>query len=190
MKKIFLKLCLMIFAFTLGSICVPSVTPANKASRDDLKASEIAGYKGWTRVNPKPVKLDAQIAVMCAPASAARTTDGPHSNKFITVFVNDKGKQALLKEASPQFPQGAIIVKEKLASETADVPELLTAMVKREPGFNPSSNDWEFMVLGGDAKTVIERGKLENCITCHTAKRAQDFVFRNYLSPADWGRMK
>jgi hypothetical protein len=127
---------------------------------------------------------------MCAPASAVRTTNGPHADKFITVYVNDAGKQALLKEANPQFPQGAIIVKEKVDNPLSTAPELLTAMMKREKGFNPPSNDWEFMVLSGDAKTIIERGKLENCITCHTAKRAQDFVFRNYLNQTDWGKLK
>jgi hypothetical protein len=188
MKRGFLKSCLMICASTL--IFTASVTHSNKISPFPFKASEVEGYKGWTRANAKPVMLDRQIAVMCAPASAVQKNLSPHTDKFITVYVNDIGKQALLKAVNPQFPQGAIIVKEKLQNQTSSTPELLTAMIKRENGFNPASNDWEFMVLSGDAKTVIERGKLENCITCHTAKRSQDFVFRNYVNSADWGKMK
>ncbi len=190
MKKVFLNSTLMLGALSLVLIFTASVTPSNKISTDPFKASEVAGYRNWTRVNKNPVKLDAQTAVMCAPASAARANDNPHTNKFISVYVNDTGKAAMLKEVSPQFPQGAIIVKEKLVNATATAPELLTAMVKRESGYNPTSNDWEFMVLSGDAKTIIERGKLVSCMTCHTAKRQQDFVFRNYVDPADWGKMK
>jgi hypothetical protein len=190
MKKVFLKSSLLISAFALGLSFYSSVTHSNQISPDKIEATEIDGYKHWTPANPKPVKLDAQIAVMCAPASAMRQPDSPHANKFITVYVNDKGKTALLKTANPQFPQGTIIVKEKLANESATAPELLTVMLKREAGFNPPSNDWEFMVVNGDGKTVIERGKLMNCITCHTAKRQQDFVFRNYLNQFDLGKIK
>jgi hypothetical protein len=163
---------------------------AAPASKEIQRTKEIAGYKRWTRVNAKPIKMEASLAVLCAPALPQPKNDSPHKDKFIVVFVNEIGRKAMQTQTYPQFPQGAIIVKEKLLAPDSLTPELLTAMVKRQKGFNPASNDWEFVVFSGDAKTVQAQGKLENCIACHTAKRGSDFVFRNYLSNEDLMKLK
>ena len=63
------------------------------------------------------------------------------------------------------------------------MPELLTAMVKRESGYDPEHGDWEFLTLDGRGKTVTSRGKLKNCQSCHDSQENEGFVFRNYLSP-------
>lgn len=144
-------------------------------------AKESWNYKQWTRINAKPLKMESAISRMCAPASQIRNNN-PHEDKFIVVYVNEIGQNAMMTQRNPQFPQSSIIIKEKLASENSTSPELLTAMIKREKGFNPAGNDWEFFVLSGDAKSIQAQGKLDNCIACHSAKRSSDFVFRNYLS--------
>src|ERR1044072_1154302 len=110
MKKIFLRFGLIIFASGLVLIFTSPVTHSNKVPSNNFNDSEIEGYKQWTRVNPKPVKLDAPMSVMCAPASAARVNNSPHTNKFITVYVNNLGKVMMMQAMNPQFPQGTIIV--------------------------------------------------------------------------------
>ncbi len=61
------------------------------------------------------------------------------------------------------------------------------AMVKRAPGFDPGSNDWEFFTLDATAAgtTIVSRGGSEvkngfsgqSCAECHSAADAQfDFV--------------
>jgi hypothetical protein len=181
------KLLLSCFLLAVIGFSV-SLTP--KAHPSDLGSTsmdanqtvqQFEGYKTWTRVNPKPFLLESYVSRMCAPATAQLKDDSPHKNKFIFVYVNEPGRKAMMTEMNPQFPQGSVIVKEKLASQNSSSPELLTVMTKREKGFNPASNDWEFLVLSGDTKTVQAQGKLENCIACHTAQRGNDFVFRNYL---------
>jgi hypothetical protein len=134
--------------------------------------------------------VEGRIATLCAPATAARKPDGPHAGKYINVFVNKAAALSMTNERFPKFPPGSVIVKEKLATPDSLVPELLTAMVKREKGFNPEMGDWEFLTLSGDAKTVQEQGKLKHCSDCHSAKRDYDFVFRNYLTRTDWEKMK
>jgi hypothetical protein len=156
----------------------------------------IDGYRKWTRANQQTVQMEAAVAALCAPAAPVKANPGvkpnpsPHKDKFINVYVNSIGQHALTLERSPRYPQGSIIVKEKLASADSTTPELLTVMIKRERGYNPASNDWEFLVVSGDTKTVLERGKLENCTACHASQRGSDFIFRNYLTPGDWQRMK
>ena len=88
----------------------------------------------------------------------------------------------MMEELKPKFPVGSVIVKEKLSDRSSQTPELLTVMLKREPGFNPESGDWEFMVLDGAGTKVIDRGKLENCQGCHSAKPETSYTFRTYLS--------
>jgi hypothetical protein len=154
-----------------------------EGNQQDQSLKESWDYKTWTRVNARPLKLEAGIAAMCAPPSQLRN-DSPHRDKFIVVYVNEIGRNAMLSEKTPQFPKGSAIIKEKLSSQNSPSPELLTAMRKREKGFNPAGNDWEFFVLSGDAKQIQAQGKLENCLVCHSAKRSNDFVFRNYL-PSD-----
>ncbi|WP_394796455.1 hypothetical protein [Armatimonas sp.] len=69
------------------------------------------------------------------------------------------------------FPVGTVLVKEKFDNpKGSGTPELLTAMVKREKGYNPACYDWEFLVLDGKAERVLERGKLARCQSCHSDK--------------------
>ena len=61
-----------------------------------------------------------------------------------------------------------------------------TAMVKHQPGFNPETNDWEFIELAvtADGATILGRGFAElnmrnglNCFGCHEpAKAAWDLI--------------
>ena len=156
----------------------------------------IDNYRKWTRANQQTVQMEAAVAALCAPAAPVKQNPGvkpnpsPHKDKFINVYVNPTGQHALTLERSPHFPEGSIIVKEKLSSATSTTPELLTVMVKRQRGYNPASNDWEFLVVNGDTKTIIERGKLEHCTACHASQRGNDFIFRNYLTQSDWQKMK
>ena len=149
---------------------------------DDTKpAGEklIAGYKHWTRVNPEPARVKAQVSQLCAATTLAGPD--PHSDKYITVYVNEFGRHAMMEEKSPHFPQGSVIVKEKLTTPESTTPELLTVMVKRERGYNPESGDWEYMVVDGKGQSVQERGKLESCQSCHLMEKDTDYVSRKYL---------
>jgi hypothetical protein len=54
-------------------------------------------------------------------------------------------------------------------------------MIKREPGYNPETGDWEFLVLDGQAFAILERGKLERCSGCHQSYAYTDFVTKTYM---------
>lgn len=162
------------------------VAPSAPNRVDEATAvKEIKGYKSWTRVNPEPVLMAPAVAAMCAPASPNSQQSSPHANKFITVYVNDTGLKAMTTELKPAFPVGSVIVKEKLPKERQGAqPELLTVMIKREQGFDPSSGDWEYMALNGEGTKIESRGKLANCQSCHLTTPATDYVFRTYLPDA------
>lgn len=108
-------------------------------------------------------------------------TGNPHLAPSIIVYVNNAGKQAMFAK-QPQFPEGSVIVKQKLgAFYERNQPLLYTVMRKREAGYNPQVGDWEFLVFAGDGKTLQASGKLENCQACHVSKKDSDFIFRPYV---------
>ena len=151
----------------------------------------INGYRQWTRVNPKPAVIDPGFAKMCAiPPKNVDFNSDPHRDHFITVYVNELGTKSMTQESTPRFPQGSVIVKEKLPSIDSTSPELLTVMVKREAGYNPENGDWDYMVFDGTGKEVQARGKLEKCQNCHSMAEHSDFVYRNYLPSEAWKKMK
>ncbi len=103
-------------------------------------------------------------------------------------FINKKGYQAEARQVaqdsilgdSGTFPPGTII--QVLPTE---------AMVKRAPGWNPETHDWEFFNLAVSADplnptTIIQRGGAEvtgmfalNCFNCHNRAEPQwDLICR------------
>ncbi len=184
-KKIMLAVgCLLLCLGAVVAITVRSRSRETPAIVHTPVTDEelIAGYRKWTRVNPQPVTMAAQSAQACAILAPA-DPNNPHASKFITVYVNEIGRHAMMEEETPHFPQGSIIVKEKLSLPTSTTPELLTVMIKRAPGYNPESGDWEYMVTDGTGKSVQARGKLENCQSCHLRDKSTDYIARSYLPP-------
>ena len=150
----------------------------------DTSVKEIAGYRAWAKVNPTPEVMEARTALDCAAPPGGFRTYGPtnpHHEKYITVYVNDIGRPAMMEQAKPSFPEGSVIVKEKLPDKSSQMPELLTVMIKRGKGFNNESGDWEYMVVDGSGTKIEAQANLENCQGCHLANRQRDYVFRTYL---------
>jgi hypothetical protein len=173
---------------TFGATQSYSTTPARPA--DQVK--QIAGYRNWTRVNTEPQLMPDQTAQLCAALAPinVKPAANPHAHKYLTVYVNDRGRGAMLEQKNPAFPEGSIIVKEKLTEKSSPTPELLTVMIKRGKGFNSANGDWEYMVMNGAGTNIAAQGKLENCQSCHSARPATDYVFRTYLSRDALTRLK
>ncbi len=157
-------------------------TAAMLAQTDNEKVlAEIAPYKEWTLVNPTPQKMDPLPSISCARIPG-RMAGSPHLHKYISVYVNTVGTDAMMHQRVPVFPEGSIIVKEKLSAPADMNPELLTVMRKREKGYNAASGDWEYLILDGKASSITDRGKIQSCNTCHTAYQRVDYVTRTYLA--------
>jgi hypothetical protein len=168
------------------SCSVENTSPAT-ALRPGLSVNaavpELTDYKGWTLVNPQRMYLPPEVSKSCLARNLGweDSTVDPAAGSFISVYVNDTGRQAMTESRMPKFPVGSVIVKEKHPTKDDNAPELLTVMIKREKGFNPTSGDWEYLVTDGPAKQVKGRGKLANCMGCHEKMKEADFVFRQYL---------
>lgn len=174
---VFLILMLAVSTHPSGVQLDDASMSAELDSTDEL-VTTLSKYRTWTLVNPAPVKMKPAVSLLCAAVMPAN----PHREKFISVYVNEIGREAMTMQLAPTFPKGSTIVKEKLASTESRSPELLTAMIKRQKGFNPKSGDWEYLVLDGTASTITKRGRLTDCSGCHFAYQTTDYVTRTYLS--------
>jgi hypothetical protein len=181
-KLALLSLTIFIIAVSAySSATLKTVAPRAAPNRADTDLESLSQYREWTLVNPVPVKMLPAVAALCAAPMTRPVTQSPHQDKFVSVYVNEAGRNAMMSQLSPEFPTGSMIVKEKLSTGQSRTPELLTAMIKREQGYNRQSGDWEYLVLDGAASQIVRRGRLADCASCHLAYEKTDYVSRIYL---------
>jgi hypothetical protein len=129
----------------------------------------IAVSNGTTKIH-----LPASGAALPSPPA----TDATHTSTFGVAYANDIARGPMLSKEPAKFPTGSVLVREKLLTSTATSPDVLVVMVKREKGFNPKANDWEFLTVSGDVKKIEKREKEGKCRACHASEAGNDFVFR------------
>jgi len=105
-----------------------------------------------------------------------------HVEAYFRVFVTKSGERAMASNARPgePFPEGTVILKQKLNVPSGGTVLLYTGMLKRERDYNPRCGDWEFFVIDGDGTRVTARGKLNKCTGCHSQYSAYDYVTKSY----------
>ena len=185
-KRVLLAVSLSVAALS-GAAFALRQQKANFASKEvPLKPGEtFADYRKWKRVNPIMVNMDWRAAQMChvTPEAMKARRSNPHFGKWIFVYVNQQGEDAMMNQAVPNFPVGSVIVKEKRGEQNPNAkPELLTVMTKMPPGYDPKHGDWQYMgVAGNAARTIQARGRLANCQSCHDKRAGTGYVYRSYL---------
>ncbi len=116
-------------------------------------------------------------------------TDPEGNDTYRDIFSNRTDLSSL--------PKGTIIAKKTHARLDGDVKGDLMiafAMVKREAGYDPDNQDWEWMKMPFDADNNYDtnpfgvipdvsdtenRGKLAGCIGCHNGAPGGDFTWAN-----------
>jgi len=138
-------------------------------------------YSGWPTLTPEPIRVPQQRNIACAPIGL---DPGPHvaiRDGAIKVFANPAAQAHLLGKRPGALPAGAAVVKEKLAGAKADRLVAYAAMIKREAAYDPKHGNWEYVFVESGGRGEVQRGKLANCIACHSGAASQDYLFRPYL---------
>ena len=178
-----------VFSAVAAVIILSAFSSENIGITDSDILNATKHLEKFEKMNYEPKYIAPVQAAACAPANASASSSGvdPHTGRYINVYVNDKGFAEMSTKKKPVFPEGTMILKEKIghAGETEinkyGQPELFTVMIKREKGFNAECGDWEFATV--EVKTSkIERGKTPSCMGCHKNYKGTDFVKRDYLS--------
>lgn len=143
--------------------------------------------KSLACVTSKPQFIASAISFRCAgPTPRMLVEHFPHEDRYIKVYVTPQSKQTLL-EGKGDYPVGTLVVKEKCLDPNGAQVELFTVMRKREPGYNPTVGDWEFLVLNHDY-TITASGKIDSCAECHQRFAQTDFLSRVYLPKMTVGK--
>jgi len=97
-----------------------------------------------------------------------------HGSKYMVVYTNAVAEAAYLAGTSP-LPQGSTIVA--VESDKADCTDLTgySLMFKDKVGYNPAAGDWHWQQLD-DLRDVLQDGRLQTCISCHTTCRLNDYT--------------
>ncbi len=176
---------------SLGFLSNALLSPPRPPQETPLK--EIKGYRQWHKTNKTPFPVLNPVAMLCREATPqeeqAQRDANPHVDTYITVYVNDKGKSAMLGNRRKRFPVGSLVIKEKweapdgreLSTPSHLKLKLMTVMLKREAGYNPKRGDWEYLVVNAKG-SLLERGKIKKCQTCHQEQQASDYLFRSYFT--------
>jgi hypothetical protein len=151
-------------------------TDAPVAIREALATDETE----WPIVTVKPIRVSYMTSTQCLRMFSP--ANNPHFKPSIVVRTNPEALDAFLAKQSP-MPVGTIVLKEKHTTVSAtDAANEFGAMIKREPGYDPENGDWEYVFGTISPKVAVERGKLANCIACHSAyAKERDYLFRSYV---------
>lgn len=106
-----------------------------------------------------------------------------HGDAPSNIYINQTGIPTFKRFSDKKsYPVGTVIVaaelsfKNKLLTEASSI----RMMKKQKPGFNPAAGDWEFLISRFDLKkknqSVVFKGKLEKCISCHISKIKTDLI--------------
>ena len=101
----------------LGLLCLLAFHQPRHVQPSEVLVS----YAKWTRVNPSPIAISSRLDLLCrslTPEEISLYRQDPHRTKFITVYVNPVGREAMMHQAKPKFPVGSVIVKEKHLTQT------------------------------------------------------------------------
>jgi hypothetical protein len=133
--------------------------------------SDFDGYQNWFKVNTETITGDPFGAL--GPAHAGE-------EGFREVFINRTGQNVSKGKADFPYPVGTIVVKETYPGEGGMKGSLgsLTIMIKRKSGYDPTNNNWEYMMVSPDNE-IKAQGKVDMCIGCHAQAADKDFVFND-----------
>ena len=119
--------------------------------------------------------------------------------EYVRVYVErDIDEEEAGKNGFEPYSPGTIFLKENyLPQETRPGKAMtMTAMIKREKGYDPAANDWQFIQWDPEGRVLLD-GNSGNaptqamCIKCHANMAERDFVFSTFckLAPAPQKRV-
>jgi hypothetical protein len=97
--------------------------------------------------------------------------NSPHG-AYLKLYANGIALKAA-REGKP-MPYGAILVKENYGKDKKTL-MAITPMYKVK-GYSPETGDWFWAKYGPKGK-IDAAGQVKGCINCHSAKKAEDYIF-------------
>ena len=126
----------------------------------------IAGYQDWKRYNSAPY-----------PSAT-------HGRRFVNNYANDLGRDYGKLKRGQKYPPGTIFAKDTITvtSEGKTFPGAMFVMQKLDPGSNPKTADWRYVMVIPDGTvfgdTIGDEPELvDYCHACHISRANRDNIF-------------
>lgn len=164
----------------------PMTNPDAGMPDTDTAAKIVREYASWKPLLQSARNISMSLMLLCRTMTKEEQaySDSEHAKYFVQVYVNPVGASTIWQEGTRVFPQGTIIVKEKLAEDTrllkiGDGSKVvgLGIMVKREKNFDAPGGDWEYLYVDDKGTVTRDQKQLEHCRACHSAQSERDAVF-------------
>jgi len=128
----------------------------------DLYDEAIAGdvYKSWSQF---------------PGASPDLIKSGLHNGDFVRSYMNDVALAAIAN-FDGTFPDGTIFVKEQYSDAEGKTKTGHTVMLKVD-GYDSAHGDWYWVAYNAKGETTTHNGMAPYCSDCHTAAKANDWVY-------------
>ncbi len=101
----------------------------------------------------------------------------PHNN-LLTVQLSPNAQEAINRKAG-SVPAGSFIAKD---AHGPDKNLLLSYIMFKIPGFDPTNNDWFYSTRRPDGSFGAS-GAVAGCIGCHARSKANDYIFLANVAP-------
>jgi hypothetical protein len=144
--------------FALAALLLAShadVAADGKADDAGSVRRAIAGYRDWKPTTDKPIFVPMEISAACRPAAVSEERN-PHEMRSILVYVNRTGREAYDRKTS--FPDGTVIVKEKLGRTPDDKTLQLGVMIKHGKSWEYSYVNTDGSLAAGERLLLWARG--------------------------------
>jgi hypothetical protein len=174
---------IVIFLVMLFSLLIAACSPQEQTLSSEQEIEQILqNYRSWTALQNLPRNVSEALFMLCRQKTELETQfadSEEHGGYFLRDYMNEIGYSAFESGANA-FPVGTVIVKEKFrAFDPAELwlePEAFGIMIKRAAGFNPESNDWEFIYWESPSEIWQGAETTSSCQACHS-EAERDFVF-------------
>jgi hypothetical protein len=164
-----------IFSFWILTVGTGQMSNGS-AGADTLHLPDTTGRAVWAYLDS--VKY-AKAWRMWPGKSAFHKGTGPHG-ALLTTYVNPLAYDPIATRAE-SMPDGVIIVMENYSRDSALISH--TVMYKKFR-FDPDNGDWFWANYAPDGK-VMDAGKVQSCMECHSKAKSSDYLFTGPLAKRD-----
>ncbi|HEX2872019.1 MAG TPA: cytochrome P460 family protein [Polyangiaceae bacterium] len=146
-------------------------------------------YHSYQPQTDEPEPVSAYIFGLCRLPTLPEQefADSEHGDgRYLRDWANDLAVEGIARRGSPAFEPGSIIVKEKhvaVLSGSGFELAALGIMIKREAGFAPARQDWDYAYWERELGVIVTAEQSSYCAGCHAGAAETDSVFVDGLKP-------
>ncbi|MDX1928399.1 MAG: cytochrome P460 family protein [Pirellulaceae bacterium] len=174
-----------VFILVVSGALIGLLIAANRAAPPSGTALRLRDLNRYVRITEQPYEMHDSTILYCKQTDEVALN--PHEparpeKAFCHVYVNDKAKEPMLS-GKGNYPEGAIVIKSKLATVDSQQPLLFTVMEKMAEGYDSDRGNWKYTVIDGTSYRQVASGRIDSCIDCHSLYKQTDYITREYLKP-------